>query len=65
MASRLARQSKFRGVQIGSVSAIGLRIPGQPNTEAEAKDAALIPVFIEIDESQNSEYWGQRRCRQR
>ena len=49
---------KFRGVQIGSVSAIRLRIPGQPKlTEAEAKDAAL-PVFIEIDQSQISDLGG-------
>src|SRR5438445_9474837 len=43
---------KFRGVQIGSVTAIRLRIPGQPRiTETEAKSAAL-PVFIELDQSQ-------------
>lgn len=49
---------KFRGVQIGSVSAIRLRIPEQPKlTEAEAKDAAL-PVFIEIDQSQISDLGG-------
>lgn len=45
---------KFRGVQIGSVTAIRLRIPGQPRiTEVQAQTAAL-PVFIELDESQLS-----------
>lgn len=45
---------KFRGVQIGSVTAIRLRIPGQPKiTDVAAKTAAL-PVFIELDESQLS-----------
>jgi phospholipid/cholesterol/gamma-HCH transport system substrate-binding protein len=43
---------KFRGVQIGSVTAIRLRIPGQPViTDVQAKSAAL-PVFIELDQSQ-------------
>ncbi|MBV8772157.1 MAG: MCE family protein [Deltaproteobacteria bacterium] len=43
---------KFRGVQIGSVTAIRLRIPGQPRiTETNAKNAAL-PVFIELDQSE-------------
>jgi paraquat-inducible protein B len=43
---------KFRGVQIGSVTAVRLNIPGQPRiTEVEAKNAAL-PVFIELDQSQ-------------
>ena len=43
---------KFRGVQIGSVSAIRLNIPGQPViTDIEAENAAL-PVFIELDQSQ-------------
>lgn len=43
---------KFRGVQIGSVTAIRLRAPGQPIiTEMKAKSAAL-PVFIELDQSQ-------------
>ena len=42
---------KFRGVQIGSVTAIRLRIPGQQKiTQVEAKDAAL-PVFIELDQN--------------
>lgn len=43
---------KFRGVQIGSVTDIRLRIPSQPRiTQVEAKSAAL-PVFIELDRSQ-------------
>jgi phospholipid/cholesterol/gamma-HCH transport system substrate-binding protein len=45
---------KFRGVQIGSVTAIRLRAPGQPKvTEVEAKATAL-PVFIELDQNQIS-----------
>lgn len=45
---------KFRGVQIGSVTDIRLRIPGQPRiTDVQAKTAAL-PVFIELDENQLS-----------
>jgi phospholipid/cholesterol/gamma-HCH transport system substrate-binding protein len=45
---------KFRGVQIGSVTAIRLRASGQPNiTDVQAKSAAL-PVFIELDQSQLS-----------
>jgi paraquat-inducible protein B len=43
---------KFRGVQIGSVTGIKLRVPEQPKmTEVDAKHAAL-PVFIELDQSQ-------------
>ena len=43
---------KFRGVQIGSVSAIKLRIAGQKRlNEVDAKNAAL-PVFIELDQSE-------------
>jgi paraquat-inducible protein B len=43
---------KFRGVQVGSVTAIRLRIAGQKRlTELEAKNAAL-PVFIELDQSE-------------
>ncbi len=43
---------KFRGVQIGSVTAIRLRAPGQPKiTDVQAESAAL-PVFIELDQSQ-------------
>lgn len=43
---------KFRGVQVGTVTAIKLRIAGQKRlTEVEAKNAAL-PVFIELDQSE-------------
>src|SRR5690242_17737079 len=43
---------KFRGVQVGSVTAIKIRIAGQKRlTEVEAKNAAL-PVFIELDQSE-------------
>jgi phospholipid/cholesterol/gamma-HCH transport system substrate-binding protein len=43
---------KFRGVKIGSVTAIRLHVPGQPRvTDVEAHSAAL-PVFIELDEDQ-------------
>jgi paraquat-inducible protein B len=49
---------KFRGVQIGSVTAVRLRVPGQPKiTEAAAKYAAL-PVFIEIDQNQITDLGG-------
>ena len=49
---------KFRGVQIGSVTAIRLRVPGEPKiTEASAKYAAL-PVFIEIDQNQITDLGG-------
>ena len=45
---------KFRGVQIGSVTAIRLRIPGQLKiTEADPSNAAL-PVIIELDQNQIS-----------
>lgn len=45
---------KFRGVQIGSVSSIHLRIPGQQKmTEVNPRNAAL-PVIIEIDQNQIS-----------
>lgn len=43
---------KFRGVQIGSVTAIRLRIPGQVKiTDADPRNAAL-PVIIELDQDE-------------
>jgi paraquat-inducible protein B len=45
---------KFRGVQIGSVTDIRLRVPGEPTIiQAEMQRAAL-PVFIELDQRQIS-----------
>jgi phospholipid/cholesterol/gamma-HCH transport system substrate-binding protein len=43
---------KFRGVQIGTVTAIRIRVSAQPRvTETDVKEAAL-PVFIELDQDQ-------------
>ena len=43
---------RFRGVQIGSITAVRIRIPAQPQfLETKDKDLAL-PVFIELDQSQ-------------
>lgn len=52
---------KFRGVQIGSVTGIKLRLHGQPRiTETEAKTAAL-PVFIELDQSELADLGANRK----
>jgi paraquat-inducible protein B len=49
---------KFRGVQIGSVTGIRLRIPGQMKLiEVDPRKAAL-PVFIELDQNQISSLGG-------
>lgn len=43
---------KFRGVQVGSVTSIRLRLPGQPTiVSGEDKEIAL-PVFFELDRQQ-------------
>jgi paraquat-inducible protein B len=43
---------KFRGVQIGSVTAVRIRLPVQPQLlKTDVKNPAL-PVFIELDQSQ-------------
>lgn len=43
---------KFRGVQIGSVTAIKLRVPGQPGILKTAAKNAALPVFIELDQKE-------------
>jgi paraquat-inducible protein B len=43
---------KFRGVQIGTVIAIKIRITGQPQFTKSAAKTAELPVFIELDQSQ-------------
>jgi paraquat-inducible protein B len=43
---------KFRGVQIGSVTSIKIRIPGQPLFTISAAKNAALPVFIQLDQSQ-------------
>jgi paraquat-inducible protein B len=43
---------KFRGVQIGSVTSIRLRIPGQPEMLKTADKNAALPVFIELDQKE-------------
>jgi paraquat-inducible protein B len=43
---------KFRGVQIGTVTTIKIRIPGQPLFIKSTAKSAALPVFIELDQSQ-------------
>jgi paraquat-inducible protein B len=43
---------KFRGVQIGSVTAVRLRIPGQKRLIDTDPRKAALPVIIELDQSQ-------------
>jgi paraquat-inducible protein B len=49
---RVGAPVKFRGVQVGSVTSITLRLPGQPTIlSSESKEIAL-PVFFELDRQQ-------------
>jgi paraquat-inducible protein B len=50
---------KFKGVEIGSVADIRLRLPGQP--PREAGEAIRIPVTIEIDNERMKALGGQER----
>jgi paraquat-inducible protein B len=43
---------KFRGVQIGQVTRILLRLPGQPTVVSQQTKEAALPVFFELDQQQ-------------
>src|SRR5713101_1908511 len=43
---------KVRGVQIGTVARISLRLPPPEGAERPGLNATVIPVFLEIDEAQ-------------
>jgi phospholipid/cholesterol/gamma-HCH transport system substrate-binding protein len=43
---------KFRGVQIGEVTGIRLRLPGQPTIMSQETKEVALPVFFELDQQQ-------------
>jgi phospholipid/cholesterol/gamma-HCH transport system substrate-binding protein len=43
---------KFRGVQIGEVTGIRLRLPGQPTIVSQQTKEVALPVFFELDQQQ-------------
>jgi paraquat-inducible protein B len=43
---------KFRGVQIGEVTAIRLRLPGQPPIVSQVGREVALPVFFELDQQE-------------
>jgi phospholipid/cholesterol/gamma-HCH transport system substrate-binding protein len=43
---------KFRGVQIGTVTGIRLRLPGQPTVVSQETKEVALPVFIELDQQE-------------
>jgi len=49
---RVGAPVKFRGVQIGEVTSIHLRLPVQPTILAEQNKEVALPVFFELDEQE-------------
>jgi paraquat-inducible protein B len=49
---KLGAPVKFRGVQIGTVTRIRLRLPGQPTIVSQETKEVALPVFIELDQEE-------------